>query len=210
MTGSAAAQSVLPEALGGAALGAGLGAMIGASTGNYYRGPCGGYYYSGGNAGQGAAIGAGIGLVAGALVGLARQQSAAAYEAPAYAYTPDPVPGYGYTSAYTAVPGPVPVSAPPVVVASPNYVVGGTLVGAASGALIGQGLSQKPGAGAAIGAASGLVVGSLAQASVQSRPAAVPVEPQAVLPPVSSTYVPAAVPRHQIADAPRVPDAPAF
>jgi hypothetical protein len=205
----APAQSVWPEALGGAALGAGLGAMIGASSGSSCGGPCGGC--NNGNAGQGAAIGAGIGLIAGALAGLAQPQQQQQYEPPPPAYfsTPEPVLGYGYTPAYTAVPGPLPVSSPTAAPPRPNYVVGGTLLGAASGALIGQGTSQKPGVGAAIGAASGLVVGSVAEAARSQPP-----PPQAVVytaPAPAPTLAAASPrPRHQIPDAPRVPDAPAF
>jgi hypothetical protein len=218
---SAQAQSVWPEALGGAALGAGLGAAIGASTGNYYRDPCGSTYYSGGNAGQGAAIGAGVGLIAGALFGLANREAASNPQPAVWAYTPAPVPGYGYAPAYTPVPVQTVYAPPPP---RPNYVVGGTLLGAASGALIGQGVNGKPGVGAAIGAGSGLVLGAVAEAATRNnpQPQAVPVEnpppPPAQSygsqpipgPPLAPVHYAVNAPRYQIPDAPRVPDAPTF
>jgi hypothetical protein len=116
--------------------------------------------------------------------------------------------------------------------------VGGTLLGAASGALIGAG-NEQAGQGAAIGAAAGLVLGSVAEATARNReqkavevaqanPASQP-DAQAEPSPVSqvqppkrqdssnqiqskpcptSTYHWTTPP--QIADAPRVSDPPTF
>jgi hypothetical protein len=221
--GGAAAQSIWPDALGGAALGAGLGALIGGSSGGCGWNSC----HNNGNAGQGAAIGAGIGLVAGTLFGLAKQQEAQYAPPPtAWAYTPVPVEGYGYAPAYTPAPG---YYTPAPAAARPNYALGGTLVGAASGALIGQGVSGKPGVGAAIGAGSGLVLGSLAEVAARSNPPLPPVgytppppaptqayvlpprpAPRATPPAVPAPVYYAAAPRHQIPDAPLVPSAPTF
>jgi hypothetical protein len=103
------------------------------------------------------------------------------------------------------------------------------LLGAASGALIGAG-THDAGKGAAIGAAAGLVLGGVAEASAQRREQRasvavqsteseqVPVQSQtpAVLPQNQITSRPAATSTYywttqpQIADAPRVPDAPTF
>jgi len=209
----AQAQSVWPEALGGAALGAGLGAIIGSSTG----GGCWNSHHNNGNAGQGAAIGAGVGLVAGALFGLAQRDQYYNSQPAAWAYTPTPVVGYGYAPAYAPVPVQyVPAPAPP----RPNYAVGGTLLGAASGALIGQGVSGKPGVGAAIGAVSGLVVGSVAEVAARNNPPTPTLVARTPTPVAAQTMSPArqqapiyyasARPQPQIPDAPRVPDAPSF
>jgi hypothetical protein len=120
----------------------------------------------------------------------------------------------------------------------PNYAVDGTLLGAASGALIGEGASGKPGGGAAIGAAAGLVLGSIAEHTARkqeqrfaSAQPAVPYHVQQPAPPAStqaaslqtpdsrpeiasrpcatSTYYWTAPPP-QIPNAPGVPDAPRF
>ncbi len=226
---SAQAQLFSPEAFGGAAWGAMLGGIIGADSHGHH-----GHCHSG-FSGEGAAIGAGIGLLTGALVGEARRNSA--YESPGYSYSPAPAVsvGYGYTSygssayvygtpnAYTA---PGYYYRP----ARPNYAVNGTLLGAASGALIGAG-NHQAGEGAAIGAAAGLVLGGIAEAAAkkheqravvaaQTTPASAmavanAVEPQPATqaqvtsrPSADSTYY--WTPRPQIPDAPRVPDAPTF
>ena len=142
------------------------------------------------------------------------------------------VSGYGYGSAYTYY-------APNAYTASgyyyrpnrPNYAVGGTLLGAASGALIGAG-SDQAGKGAAIGAATGLVLGSVAQIAAKQQEkqvVALQTSPQpdtasatqdarsqtqdsvaqiTSQPVATSTYH--WTTRPQIADAPRVPDAPTF
>ena len=147
----AQAQLLSPEALNGAFLGTMIGGIAGGDCHH-------------GFSGEGAAIGAGIGLLAGAVVGEARRQDYYAsqpayyYPAPAYAQ-----PGYGYAYAppYAA---PVYAPAPP----RPNYAVGGTLLGAMAGGLIGVGNNQGW-EGAAIGAASGLVLGTVAEAAAQNR-----------------------------------------
>jgi len=232
---SAQAQLFSPEALNGALFGSLLGGLIGGSSDN----GC-GYYYNGcgnGFSGQGAAIGAGVGLLAGALVGQARRSEAMEEVPVVYAPASSVSVGYGYTaggaSAYV-------YTAPNAYLApgyyyrptQPNYAVSGTLLGAASGALIGAG-SCEAGKGAAIGAAAGLVLGSvaeLARTKSQPKPAATPTVPEAVptanhpetvataiaeapagitsQPCPTSTYT--WTPRPQIPDAPRVPDAPTF
>lgn len=229
---SARAQLFSPEALNGALIGSLLGGMIGGSS--YDN--CGYYNGCNGFSGQGAAIGAGVGLLAGALVGEARRSQAAPVET--YTYTPATSVslGYGYTTpsaaayvhyAPNAYLAPADYYRPP----QPNYAISGTLLGAASGALIGSG-SCEAGQGAAIGAAAGLVLGSvaeLAKRKAESKPAVVQAaaeptvaSPTQVSPPATpepraevtskpcptSTYT--WTPRPQIADAPRVPDAPTF
>ncbi len=225
----AQAQWFSPEAFGGAAWGALLGGMIGGDS-HWHHG-----HYHQSFSGEGAAIGAGIGLLAGALAGEARRQSTC--ESPIYVAAPAPTVslGYGYTScgssAYVYY-APNAYTAPGYYYrpTRPNYAVSGTLLGAASGALIGAG-SDQPGEGAAIGAAAGLVVGGIAESAARKRErsAVVVVQPttEAAPPPVSPpvaqpapqpqvTSQPSAestyywTPRPQIADAPRVPDAPTF
>jgi hypothetical protein len=176
--------------------------------------------------------------VAGALVGESRRHNASYYDSPGYAgyaYTSAPSVSFGYGyghyghSSYVYY-SPNRYCAPNYYYRStrPNYAVGGTLLGAASGALIGAG-THDAGKGAAIGAAAGLVLGGVAEASAQrreQRAAAVqsaaseqvPVQSQtpAVLPQNQITSRPAATSTYywttqpQIADAPRVPDAPTF
>lgn len=111
----------------------------------------------------------------------------------------------------------------------PNYVVSGTVLGAASGALIGS-ANRNAGEGALIGAGAGLILGSVAEHAAQKEervlatPTAYPVtqtQYQVVIaqpaapksgitskPVATSTYT--WTPRPQIADAPSVPDAPTF
>lgn len=217
----ARAQLFGPESLGGAFWGSLIGGIAGSDSRH-------------GFSGKGAAIGAGVGLVAGALVGESRRNYY--YDSPGYVYSPAPSVsfgyGYGYHDSSTYVYySPNRYCAPNYYYRStrPNYAVGGTLLGAASGALIGAG-SHDAGKGAAIGAAAGLVLGGAAEASarrheqrnsamVQSAvPATVSAQPQvpAALPQNQITSKPAAnstyywTTQPQIADAPRVPDAPTF
>lgn len=222
----AQAQLFSPEAWNGAFFGSWIGGLAGSDCHN-------------GFSGEGAAIGAGIGLLAGAVTGAARRQNY--YEPAGYAYTPAPAVsvGYGYSgggsSAYVHY-APNSYTAPGYYYrpARPNYAIGGTLLGAASGALIGLGNDQA-GEGAAIGAAAGLVLGGIAEHSArrqerrfattqtatqvqQAEPART--EPSTTIqatvarseitsqPGATSTYT--WTPRPQIADAPRVPDAPTF
>ena len=222
----ARAQLFSPEAFSGAALGALIGGVAG---GNSYSYGCGSYNQF---SGQGAAIGAGIGLLAGALIGEANQR--AVYAEQPVAYTPATIaaPGYGYASPYTYY-APNAYTAPGYYYRPnrPNYAVGGTLLGAASGALIGAG-SEQAGKGAAIGAAAGLVLGSVAQlAAKKQAQEVIAVQPSTQPTTVSATEdvrtqtqesvaqitsQPVATStyhwttRPQIADAPRVPDAPTF
>jgi hypothetical protein len=221
----ARAQLLSPEAFSGAAMGALIGGVAG---GHSYSYGCGSYYQF---SGQGAAIGAGVGLLAGALVGAANQHAAYVEQPGAYAPATVATPGYGYAPyAYYA---PNAYTAPGYYYRpnSPNYAIGGTLLGAASGALIGAG-SEQAGKGAAIGAAAGLVLGSVAQIAAKNQEqkrVAAQTTPQ----PVSATETQDSRPqtqdastqitsqpcatstyhwttRPQIADAPRVPDAPTF
>ena len=211
---SARAQLFSPEALNGAFLGTMIGGIAG---GNH----CHGF------SGSGAAIGAGVGLLAGAGVGEARRESY--YASQPYYYYPAPVyaqPGYGYVAAPAYIAAPAYPPAPP----RPNYAVSGTLVGALAGGLIGSS-SHHGWEGAGIGAASGLVLGSVAEAAAQNQeqkwalaqpaPAPPPAVVQAYPPPQAPTPAPAPAQSispplasaswgHQIPDAPRVPDAPAF
>jgi hypothetical protein len=232
---SAQAQLFSPEALNGAMFGSLMGGLIGGSGNN----GCGNNYYGCGNSfsGQGAAIGAGVGLLAGALVGQARREEY--YASEPYVYTPATTVslGYGYvspvSSAYVYY-APNAYTAPGYYYrpTRPNYAVSGTLLGAASGALIGQGTDCKPGQGAAIGAAAGLVLGGIAEISAnkqeqklvaaQTTPQAATVnvtpdaEPRTQDSSVQITSQPVATspyhwtPSPQIADVPRVPDAPTF
>src|SRR5260370_6011102 len=130
MFATARAQLVSPEAFGGA--------LWGSLIGGIAAGDC-----RHGFSGEGAAIGAGVGLLAGALAGEARRQ--AYYESPGYYYAGGPV--YAQPYVYYA---PNAYCAPGYYYqpARPNYAFGGTLLGAASGALIGAGAHPPP-AGAA-------------------------------------------------------------
>lgn len=215
------AQWLTPEALNGALMGTFIGGIAGADCHDSFSG-------------DGAAIGAGIGLAVGALAGEARRQSQ--YYSEPIAYQPAIVatPGYGYSSTYVYF-APNNYTAPGSYYqpSRPNYAIGGTLLGAASGALIGQG-SGNAGEGAAIGAASGLILGGIAeyatakkerriahsqstpetQTGPQSQPA--PYQPPHLAnnqitstPAINSTYYWTAPPK-QIPDATRVPDAPTF
>lgn len=180
-----------PESFSGAAWGAVIGGLAGADCRNNWSN-------------DGAWIGAGIGLLTGTLIGESRRQQN--YNAP-YAFPS--APGYGY-----APPGVTPASpSNPSAPNRPSYKLGGTLVGAAAGAMIGEGVSDKPWQGAAIGAAAGLVMGSIADRSVRSQRtaqvSAASDQPQATVV-TSSVWQAPSGPRHQISDAPRVPDAPSF
>jgi uncharacterized protein YcfJ len=126
-----------------------------------------------GFSGEGAAIGAGVGLLAGALAGEARRHDY--YASPSYVHSTAPSVSFGYgygncgSSAYVYY-TPNNYGAPGYYYrpTRPNYVVNGTMLGAASGALIGAG-NHDAGKGAAIGAAAGLVLGSVAEATTQRR-----------------------------------------
>jgi uncharacterized protein YcfJ len=224
---SAPAQLFSPEALGGAMWGSLIGGMAGADCHDSFSG-------------EGAAIGAGVGLLVGALAGEARRNTYPVDEPVAYVPATTVSLGYGYgscgSSAYVYY-APNSYCAPGYYYrpTRPNYAVSGTVLGAASGALIGS-ASEQAGKGAAIGAAAGLVLGGvteLAARKYESRIAATQVvaqpateqsavsatqdsrpQPQDLRcevtskPCATSTYTWA--PRPQIADAPRVPDAPTF
>jgi hypothetical protein len=223
---NAQAQLFGPEAWGGAFWGGIIGGIGGGDHYGHYR--HGYYHHHSGFSGEGAAIGAGVGLLAGALAGEARRHDYYAGQ-PYYSYT-EPVyePPYAYyaPNSYCA---PGNYYQP----SRPNYAVGGTLLGAASGALIGA-ASDQPGEGAAIGAAAGLVLGGIAEhatrkqerkvATVQAPPAPQPApqspsseveSPRLSESQVTSKPGPTSTyywtdPPPQIPDAPRVPDAPTF
>jgi len=218
------AQLFSPEAFSTAAFGSWIGALAGSDCH--------------GLSGEGAAIGAGVGLLVGALAGEARRNEFQVAE-PAYVPATTVSLGYGYSSgassAYVYY-SPNYYTAPGYYYrpTQPNYAVSGTLLGAASGALIGSGYDEA-GKGAAIGAAAGLALGAVAElTSKKPTPQTVAIEtttqPVQVMPtsteqePIpqaqesrsevtskpcpTSTYT--WTPRPQIADAPRVPDAPTF
>jgi uncharacterized protein YcfJ len=221
-----AAQWLRPEPLEGALWGGLIGGIIGSDRHH-------------GFSRDGAAIGAGVGLIAGALASESRRSNYY-YDAPGYGYAAGPrvTFGYGYgshgSSAYVYY-APNRYCAPGYYYrpTRPNYVVSGTVLGAASGALIGAG-SDDAGAGALIGAGAGLILGSAAELSanreaqrivaVQSTVTAN--GPSGAATPVSNAPAPDSrrqitsqpsatstyywTPRPQIADAPRVPDAPTF
>lgn len=149
---------------------------------------------------------------------------------PAYSYYPYysyysypyPYPYYGYDGYYGYY-GP----------GRPNYAVNGTLLGALTGGIIGNSIHHQGWEGAAIGAGAGLLLGGIAedaarrqeyrtatrvaqpypvtQLQPQSQPLApsnLPQSPVTSRPSANSTYY--WTPRPQIADAPRVPDAPTY
>lgn len=149
------------------------GGLWGALLGGLAGGDC-----RNGFSGNGAAIGAGVGLAVGALADYSQRR--AYYDSgysygPGYAYAPAPSVtfGYGYGNCGSAgyvYYAPNSYCAPGYYYPStrPNYAVNGTLMGAASGALIGSG-SHDAGKGAAIGAVTGLALGSVAEISARRR-----------------------------------------
>lgn len=220
---SAPAQLFSSEALGGAMWGSVIGGIVGGDCRH-------------GFSGRGAAIGAGVGLLAGTLAGEGRREHYFAPESGLWTPAPTVSFGYGYgscgNSAYVYY-APNSYCAPGYYYrpTRANYAVSGTVLGAASGALIGAG-NHQAGKGAAIGAVAGLVLGSVADVAankVESKPT---VTQSAAVQTVAPAMQPAAgtmpelrnevtskpgptspytwTSRPQIADAPRVPDAPTF
>jgi uncharacterized protein YcfJ len=219
----ARAQWLHPEAVEGALLGTFIGGIAGGNRCHEFSG-------------EGAAIGAGIGLIAGSLIGESRRYDY--YETSGYVYTTSPSVnvsfGYGYgscgSSAYVYY-APNRYCAPGTYYrpTRPNYVVSGTVLGAASGALIGS-ANHNTGEGAAIGAATGLVLGGVAElgarkdkqtfvaqniiASEQTQSQVASAQPATPRPEVTSTPCATSTftwaARPQIANAPNVPDAPTF
>lgn len=197
----APAQLFSPESLHGAMWGGLIGGMVGSD-------PCHGLSE------KNAAIGAGIGLFAGTLAGEARRNDYPAGQL--YSYVPAPTVSFGYgygscgSSAYVYY-APNSYCAPGYYYPStrPNYAVSGTVLGAASGALIGS-ANHNAGQGADIGAAAGLVLGGVAELGAQTTSAQLtPPQPGVTSTPgPTSTYT--WTTRPQIADATRVPDAPTF
>lgn len=222
---SAQAQRLSPQSVNGALWGGLIGGILGGDR-------CHGF------SGNGAAIGAGVGLLAGSLAGNSSRYSY--YDEPVSSYSAAPgiSLGYGYgncgSSAYVYY-APNNYLAPENYYRAtrPNYAVSGTILGATSGALIGAG-RHDAGKGALIGAAAGLALGSVAeytsrrdeqraiaaktasQSAVVSIPETSGIRPQAQASPAQITSKPSAsstyywTQRPQIADAPRVPDAPTF
>jgi uncharacterized protein YcfJ len=224
----ASAQWLRPEAVNGALWGGLIGGVVG---GNRHHG----------FSGNGAAIGAGVGLIAGTLTSESRRNYY--YDSPSYGYTTYPSVSFGYgyggygNSAYVYY-APNNYCAPGYYYrpTRPNYVVSGTVLGAASGALIGAG-RHDAGKGALIGAGAGLLLGSVAEhaanreerrvlaAQNASQPYVVTASATSDVRPLTSdssaarnviTSKPVATstytwtPRPQIADAPSVPDAPTY
>jgi uncharacterized protein YcfJ len=153
----ARAQLFGPESLSGAI----WGSFIGGLVGNHRHH---------GFSGEGAAIGAGVGLVVGSLAGESRRYSYS-YSQPYYYSDTSYYPASGYASPYVYV-TPNSYCAPGYYYQSsrPNYAIGGTLLGAASGALIGSS-DGKAGEGAAIGAGAGLLLGAIAEHAAQKKEA---------------------------------------
>lgn len=161
----AQAQWLRPEAVQGAFLGGWIGGLAGADR-------CHGF------SGKTAALGAGIGWLAGTVLGEARQHNYYYPEAPGCVGSTTTALnvnfGYGYGGCGSSVyvnyaPNRICAPGTDYRPTRPNYVVSGTVPGAASGA---------------------------SQQEITSTPCA------------TSTYT--WTPRPQIADAPRVPDAPTF
>lgn len=223
---SAQAQLLSPESLNVAVWGGLIGGTLGGNR-------CHGF------SGNGAAVGAGIGLIAGELTRESRRHNYYDEPVNHFTTVPSVSVGYGYghcrSSAYMYY-TPNSYLAPGFYYrpTRPNYAVSGTILGATSGALIGAG-RHDAGKGALIGAAAGLAVGSIAERSARREEqrliaAQSPTQltrevvtdemleanqtsqdepPQITSRPVStSTYY--WTPRPQIADAPRVPDAPTY
>ena len=221
---SAHSQLLSPQSVNGALWGGLIGGVIGGDRHH-------------GFSGNGAAIGAGMGLLAGSLANNSSRYSY--YDEPVSYYSAPSISlGYGYGRGYGhygrsayAYYAPNNYLAPGHYYRAtrPNYAVSGTILGATSGALIGAG-RHDAGKGALIGAAAGLVLGGVAEhatrreeravatqtttARVQAQAEALSYQPSAPKPGVtskpsaSSTYY--WTPRPQIADAPRVPDAPTY
>jgi len=214
------AQLLRPESVGGALWGGLIGGIVGGNR-------------SHGFSGNGAAIGAGVGLIAGTLASESRRSYYG--DSPSYGDTTYPSVSFGYgygtcgRSAYLYY-SPNYYCAPGYYYPStrPNYAVSGTVLGAASGALIGSANHHNAGKGALIGAGAGLLLGSVAEHAARneerafvaqntvapSQPQVVSMQPAATRPSITSkpgttsTYY--WTPRPQIADAPPVPDAPTF
>jgi len=240
---SSQAQFLNPDSIGGAAMGAFWGGILGGDCHH-------------GFSGEAAAIGAGIGFLTGTLVNESRKREYEHYSSQPAVYVPQPSVSLGYGYGPEVAPTYV-YYAPNNYLAPgyyyqptrPNYAVGGTLAGAASGALIGAGYHDA-GKGAAIGAAAGLVLGTAAELSTRhqekkyaertvqtteqvqttshgsaqqqpymmnqqgSNDQIAPAIDESQRNQVTSKPCPTSTyhwtPRPQIADAPRVPDAPTF
>jgi YMGG-like Gly-zipper len=130
-------------------------------------------------------------------VGLAFSGSSCAPQYGAsYSYSPGG--GYGYTG--------------------PSYAVGGMLLGALTGGIIGNSIHHQGWEGAAIGAASGLVLGSVAEnyaraprqtyQTYPAQPYQPNTAPQAANPTATFSKAEYSRPAYAIPNAPTIPDAP--
>jgi len=91
----------------------------------------------------------------------------------------------------------------------PNYAVGGTLLGALAGGIIGNSVHHQGWEGAGIGAAAGLFLGSLAESNARAREQSAYAAPQ--LSYSQANYIPDAPVVNNaptVNNAPSVPDAP--
>lgn len=152
---SAPAQLLSPESFGGALWGALIGGIAGGNCSDSFSG-------------DGAAIGAGIGLAVGTLAGEARRREQYYAQPQSFVSEPAAVAGYGYSPYVYTAPNSYMTPGYYYRPSRPNYAVGGTLLGAASGALIGAG-DNNAGKGAAIGAGAGLLLGSVAELTARNR-----------------------------------------
>jgi hypothetical protein len=119
---------------------------------------------------------------------------------PAFAYPSYPA-YYPAYAAYPAYPSYAPVDYGYYPPSRPNYAVGGTLLGALVGGIIGNNVHHQTWEGAAIGAGAGLLLGGAAEYAAQKQaPRTVPVQPfpqpPAPPPPAPSTQ-PAPTPQAQ-------------
>jgi hypothetical protein len=111
------------------------------------------------------------------------------YYAPFYGSSYRSYPSYNYDYGYSY--------------SRPNYAVGGTLLGALAGGLIGDSIHHQGWEGAGIGAAAGLVLGSLAERNARAY------DRNAYSAPTVSYAQPNYVPNAPVVNtAPTVPDSP--
>jgi uncharacterized protein YcfJ len=187
---SARAQLFNPDSVNGTLFGALVGGLIG--NGINHQGW------------EGAGIGAASGFVLGNLAYGARQPQTYSYGAPyatpysfapVYSYTPPSSSFYSPPAyAYAYAPYPAYAPAPP----RRNYAIGGTLLGALTGGLIGNSIDHQGWEGAAIGAGAGLLLGGVAEQTARRRqqdyyyagPPVLVVRPKTLAPAPSAPTVP--------------------
>ena len=118
-------------------------------------------------------------------------------------YSPWYAPSYGYYRAYPYAPA---YGYSDDTYNRPNYAVGGTLLGALTGGIIGHGVDRQGWEGAGIGAAAGLVLGTIAERKARAQERAYYAAPSvSYSQPAVTAASPAAA---SIPDAPIVNDAP--